>query len=278
MMKRLVKGSKAAKDFMAKLRAKKGAVKKTVKRVVKNAKQSFKDGYSAKDKVGAVTSYAVIQYIKKYNDKFIIDVVPIKKYNLRKNTDYRDTRLLNISDTKTEANKEAERLYKFVNQIGSTLLINKGENPRKKPTRIIQVDRTKKGTFKKFKTISGVKKHTDTKSHNVNIDIVSGVGRKTGFIGRVIIKKYTLSELKKLNPIYFDKGNDRFFGVYKRKLMLSTKLNSQVMIEAQKNVFNGETLRTYSVRIIMPNGKLDTPRKFETLFGAADYIGKNIIL
>ena len=90
MRKTLVKGSKAAKDFMAKIRAKKGAVKKTVKRVVKNAKQSFKDGYYAKD------------------------------------------------------------------NVGSTLLINKGENPRKKPTRIIQVDRTKKGTFKKFRSVSGI--------------------------------------------------------------------------------------------------------------------------
>ena len=42
------------------------------------------------------------------------------------------------------------------NNVGSTLLISKGENPRKKPTRVIQVDRTKKGTFKKFRTVSGI--------------------------------------------------------------------------------------------------------------------------
>lgn len=185
MRKALVKGSKEAKAFMAKIRAKKASATKSiknvatnVKRVAKGAKNAFREGYYAKDKVGAVTSYAVIQYFKKYNDKFIIDVVPIKKYNLRKNTDYRDTRLLNILDTKTDANKEAERYYKFVNQIGSTLLIEKGENPRKKPTRVIQVDRTKKGLFKKFSKVSGVN-HKDTKSHNVNIRVVSGVDIKT---------------------------------------------------------------------------------------------------
>lgn len=41
-------------------------------------------------------------------------------------------------------------------KVGSTLLIEKGESTRKKPTRIVQINRTKTGTFKKFRSVSGV--------------------------------------------------------------------------------------------------------------------------
>jgi hypothetical protein len=120
--------------------------------------------------------------------------------------------------------------------------------------------------------------HTDTKSHNVNIRVVSGIKRNTGYIGRAIIKTFNLSELKKLNPTYFGKGNDKMFGVYARKLMVSPKLQSQVMIEAQKNIFGGQVFRQYMVRTITPDGQIINPKKFDTIFGAADYIGKNIII
>lgn len=112
--------------------------------------------------------------------------------------------------------------------------------------------------------------HKDSKSHNVNIRVVSG------FMGRLIVKTFTLSELKKMNPIYFDKGQDKAFGVYKRKLTTSKKLESQVMIEAQKDPFTNK--RSYSVRLINAEGSIGMPKKFDTIFGAAEYIGKNIIL
>jgi hypothetical protein len=120
--------------------------------------------------------------------------------------------------------------------------------------------------------------HKDTKSHNVNIRVMSGVKRDSGYIGRSVIKKFTLSELKKLNPIYFEKGKDKAYGVYARKLMLSNKLQSQVMIEAQKQYFGNDVFRSYVVRLISPSGEIDVAKRFETLFGAADYIGKNIVL
>lgn len=120
--------------------------------------------------------------------------------------------------------------------------------------------------------------HTDTKSHNVNIRVVSGMKRDDGYIGKAIIKKYTISEIKKLNPIYFNKGLDAAFGVYARKLMVSPKLNSQVMIEAHKNYFGGEVVRDYSVRQISSDGKIERPQIFNNLFAASNYVGKNIIL
>jgi len=136
----------------------------------------------------------------------------------------------------------------------------------------------KAATKVKAKKSRSTEMHTDTKSHNVNIKVVSGIKRNTGYIGRAIIKTFNLSELKKLNPIYFGKGNDKMFGVYARKLMVSPKLQSQVMIEAQKNIFGGQVFRQYMVRTITPDGQIINPKRFDTIFGAADYIGKNIII
>jgi hypothetical protein len=112
--------------------------------------------------------------------------------------------------------------------------------------------------------------HKDTKSHNVNIRVVSG------FVGRLIIKTFTLSELKKMNPIYFEKGKDKSVGIYKRKLIISKKLESQVMIEAKKDPIL--KIKSYSVRLINPEGSISTPKKFDSIFDAANYIGKNIII
>lgn len=120
--------------------------------------------------------------------------------------------------------------------------------------------------------------HKDTKSHNVNIRVVSGMKRNVGYIGKAIIKKYTISELKKLNPVYFEKGQDKMFGVYKRKLMLSPKLQSQVMIEAHKNIFGGQIFREYTIRKISSDGQIERPERFDNLLAASVYVGKNIIL
>jgi len=97
-----------------------------------------------------------------------------------------------------------------------------------------------------------------------------------GFVGRLIIKTFALSELKKMNPIYFEKGKDKNAGVYKRKLIISKKLESQVMVEAQKDPFTN--LRSYVVRLINAEGSIGIGKRFDTIYGAAEYIGKNIIL
>jgi hypothetical protein len=146
-----------------------------------------------------------------------------------------------------------------------------------------KIDKT--GYMPKTKKVGAVKKkaapkkvaskritdiHKDSKSHNVNIKVVSG------FVGRLIVKTFTLSELKKMNPVYFEKGKDAAAGIYKRKLITSKKLNSQVMVEAKKEPFTNT--RSYSIRLINPEGSIGMPKKFDTIYGAAEYIGKNIIL
>jgi len=60
-------------------------------------------------------------------------------------------------------------------KVGAIKIIEKGENKSSKVTKVLQQKRSKKGTFKGYKTLSGTKTHKDTKSHNVNIRVVSGV-------------------------------------------------------------------------------------------------------
>ena len=61
-------------------------------------------------------------------------------------------------------------------KVGAIKIIEKGENKSAKVTKVLQQKRSKKGTFKGYKTLSGTKTHKDTKSHNVNIRVVSGIG------------------------------------------------------------------------------------------------------
>jgi hypothetical protein len=61
-------------------------------------------------------------------------------------------------------------------KVGAIKIIEKGENKSSKVTKVLQQKRSKKGTFKGYKTLSGTKTHKDTKSHNVNIRVVSGIG------------------------------------------------------------------------------------------------------
>jgi len=192
--------------------------------------------------------------------------------------------------TQAQAVKQAWAIAK---KVGAIKIIEKGESKKAKPKATYQQKRTKKGTYSGLKKVGAVKKkaakksvakksatkssyHKDTKSHNVNIRVVSGIKRETGYIGKLIIKKYTLSEIKKLNPIYFEKGKDKFHGVYKRKLIVSPRLNSQVMIEAIKDSYLNK--RIYSVRKITSEGKIENLTKFDSIFQAANYVGKNIIL
>ena len=47
------------------------------------------------------------------------------------------------------------------------------------------------------------------------------------------------------------------------------------MVEAKKSPINNE--RSYVVRLINANGSIGIGQRFDTIFGAANYIGKNII-
>ena len=128
MRKTLVKGSKAAKDFMAKIRSKKSS--------------SYK-----KQNIGSIRKTEDVYNIYGYYPTGKEIVFTASTFNEAKQIikDYRNNEP-NIRFTMASGRQK----------IGSTLLIEKGENPRKKPSRVVQIDRTKKGTFKKFRSVSGI--------------------------------------------------------------------------------------------------------------------------
>lgn len=66
-------------------------------------------------------------------------------------------------------------------KVGAVKYVEKGETKNTKPKKVYQVNRTKKGTFKGVKRIAGTT-HKDTRSHNVNVRVVSGIGKRIGMI------------------------------------------------------------------------------------------------
>jgi hypothetical protein len=76
--------------------------------------------------------------------------------------------------TQPQAVKQAWAIMYAKKKVGATKIIERGENKNAKVTKVLQRVRSKKGTFKGMKKVSGGT-HKDTKSHNVNIRVVSGV-------------------------------------------------------------------------------------------------------
>lgn len=67
-------------------------------------------------------------------------------------------------------------------KVGAYKVIQKGESKNAKVTKVLEQKRKKSGKFAGRKRVAGVKKtpvskHKDTKSHNVNIRVVSGIGK-----------------------------------------------------------------------------------------------------
>jgi hypothetical protein len=97
-------------------------------------------------------------------------------------------------------------------KVGAIKIVEKNETKLTRPTKVYQQTRTKSGTFKSLKRIAGTTKHKDTKSHNVNIRVVSGIQKtingmqrtymaiyqnKGGIIDTAIFKASSLLEAKK---------------------------------------------------------------------------------
>lgn len=102
--------------------------------------------------------------------------------------------------TQAQAVKQAWAIAK---KVGAIKIIEKGESKSARPSATYQQKRTKKGTYAGLKKVGAVKKkaakksssyHKDTKSHNVNIRVVSGLEINS----LAMIKyKYTLQEIKR---------------------------------------------------------------------------------
>ena len=89
--------------------------------------------------------------------------------------------------TQAQAVKQAIAMQK---KVGAIKIIEKGESKSAKPKATYQQVRTKKGTYKGLKKVGAMdKSHKDTKSHNVNIRVVSGYKKPMYSMGNVDTKK-----------------------------------------------------------------------------------------
>ena len=89
--------------------------------------------------------------------------------------------------TQAQAVKQAWAMQK---KVGAIKIIEKGESKSAKPKATYQQVRTKKGTYKGLKKVGAMdKSHKDTKSHNVNIRVVSGYKKPMYSMGNVDTKK-----------------------------------------------------------------------------------------
>ena len=100
--------------------------------------------------------------------------------------------------TQAQAVKQAFAMQK---KVGAIKIIEKGESKSVKPKATYQQVRTKKGTYKGLKKVGALPKkkasaskritdiHKDSKSHNVNIRVVSGYKKPMYSMGNVDTKK-----------------------------------------------------------------------------------------
>jgi len=103
--------------------------------------------------------------------------------------------------------RKVKKAAKKKRKVGSTLLLERGENPRKKPTRIVKIQRTKAGTFKKFSKISG----------SPAVNAISGIGGKE--IALRDIMRYTkeLEHYRKAQAHYVTQSKNKSLTAVQRR-------------------------------------------------------------
>ena len=210
---KLKKGSKEAKAFMAKLRAAKGKTKKVgaVKNKGIRAKKTYNNevdlykyfvvnngkvetGFEFKnDALDAASDFdnAKVYNLTQLKQKGFKDPRNEWKYQIG----YKSDRLTTLplatrfiskykkagysrKDAIKNANLDAAFSVNGWNK-GGTYIIESGEKKPAKAKKVISVTRrkvVKAGTFKKFSRV-GATQHKDTKSHNVNIRVLSGINK-----------------------------------------------------------------------------------------------------
>jgi hypothetical protein len=200
---KLKKGSAAAKAFMAKIRAAKGKTKPAVKA---KAKKSTK-------KIGAIKLIGSFQttYTKAPADvKKIID-------NLDTSADYR---LL------IKAQKALTAKGYFIDYDLNGEVIN-----------FKKIDPNKLGAIKKRMPVKKTNStHKDTKSHNVNISVVSGINRLTinEYLNQV---NPSYGKLVKLNNIDVQKGQYIDYGIDKIRYVIIKKLPEYTYVQLKGDDF-----------------------------------------
>lgn len=138
--------------------------------------------------------------------------------------------------TQSEAVKQAWAIMykKPGKKVGATKIVQKGQGKNAKVTKVLQQVRTKKGQFKGYKRIAG-ERHTDTKSHNVNIRVVSGFSQDILNKLQKAIEEYNMAQSQiDLHSGNLKKGiKDPFIkklnqDIVKRNMLLKNKLKRHI--------------------------------------------------
>jgi len=161
---KLKKGSKEAKAFMAKIRA------------AKIPKDASTATYTRDKKIYVKLLSDYDKYSALYEDA---------------NTSKRKILKIKLDKIESALSKYERKTVSGWNK-GGTYIIESGEKKPAKAKKVISVTRrkvVKAGTFKKFSRV-GATQHKDTKSHNVNIRVLSGVNK---------MKKYDYEQLENIN-------------------------------------------------------------------------------
>ena len=158
--------------------------------------------------------------------------------------------------TQAQAVKQAWAIHK---KIGAIKIVEKGESKSARPSATYEQKRTKKGTYAGLKKVGAVKKkaakkstsfHKDTKSHNVNIRVISGYKKPMYSLGNVDTKKL-LSQIAKESKLKKDVINilnrkvKSYDNNYKSLLkdILYNGLQSGIISEL---IYYSDTLKWYS--------------------------------
>jgi hypothetical protein len=125
-------------------------------------------------------------------------------------------------------------------KVGAIKIVEKGETKLTRPTKVYQQTRTKSGTFKSLKRIAGTSTHKDTKSHNVNIRVVSGIAGAFNNLENLIkekekaeIKINTLKVLIKDSGDIQTKNHHKFWLKKYKSYLLGLK---KQITEAKKHI------------------------------------------
>jgi hypothetical protein len=188
--------------------------------------------------------------------------------------------------TQAQAVKQAFAMQK---KVGAIKIIEKGESKSSKAKAVYQQVRTKKGTFKGLKKVGAVAKksapkkvaskritdiHKDSKSHNVNIRVVSGTKKtndmKDTYTDYLIVKE----KIQSSGPIVFGKSmviiyskllNKSTQSLYIRKSPQGSLYISQ---KGQGGTASGDIAKVFSTKQIEVNSNLY--KRLEILAKKAD--------
>jgi hypothetical protein len=268
----LKKGSKQAKDYMAKIRAMKGNSNIGQKVYLKNGKPRKTLTKDMREYNKDVDAY---KYFIVYNNRVDSgwEYREDAKDELNDNYEKGTAQIMSLMQIKRLGIKNPINDWKYeigAYTKGSSRFIEYNEKPIKGKTnyRVERHDTTllnKGGTFKKFSKIKGVSNHKDTKSHNVNIRVMSG-SKKSKYVGSVYENKIPTGKkmyvlINEFAYIYANNGKLREY--LKNNTNNWIEIDTNFLFDDQYNTIDGFRIYDTMISSIKNDARVGN-KQFET--------------